>query len=76
MRWGSSPRESDLQECYSCRHIHSNCEGAHMKKLLIIITIFVALAGLFLVSPILGKEGKKEPIHYGSAYAWGGGGNF
>jgi hypothetical protein len=47
-----------------------------MKKLLIIITIFVALAGLFLVSPILGKEGKKEPIHYGSAYAWGGGGNF
>ncbi|KPJ89823.1 MAG: hypothetical protein AMS17_00450 [Spirochaetes bacterium DG_61] len=50
--------------------------GTHMKKLLVIITIFVALAGLFFVSPILGKEGKKEPVHYGSAYGWGGGGNF
>jgi hypothetical protein len=47
-----------------------------MKKLLVIITVFIALAGLFLVSPILGKEGKKEAVHYGSAYGWGGGGNF
>jgi succinate-acetate transporter protein len=50
--------------------------GNQMKKLLVIITVFIALAGLFIVSPILGKEGKKEPVHYGSAYGWGGGGNF
>lgn len=47
-----------------------------MKKLLIVITIVVALAGLFFVSPILGKEKKTEPAYYGSAYAGGGGGNF
>jgi hypothetical protein len=47
-----------------------------MKKLLIIVSIFVALAGLFFVSPILGKEGKKDAVYYGSAFGWGGGGNF
>lgn len=47
-----------------------------MKKLLIVITIIVALAGLFFVSPILGKEKKTEPNYYGSAYAGGGSGNF
>ncbi len=45
-----------------------------MKKILVVITIILALVGLFFVSPILGKEGKNRPVFYGTAYAGGNGG--
>ncbi len=45
-----------------------------MKKILVVITIILALVGLLFASPILGKEGKSDPVYYGAAYASGGGG--
>ena len=45
-----------------------------MKKILVVITIILALVGLLFASPILGKEDKSGSVFYGTAYAGGGGG--
>jgi len=45
-----------------------------MKKILIIVTLTLALAGLLFVVPILGNVQKAEVQYYGTAYAGEGGG--
>ena len=48
-----------------------------MKKLLLVITVILVLAGLFFASPIMGRDKNGENTYYGSAYAGeGGGGGF
>ncbi len=45
-----------------------------MKKILIILGLAIAIAGLFFASPIMGREARTNHTYYGSAYAGGGGG--
>lgn len=45
-----------------------------MKKILIILTLTLALAGLFFVAPILGNVQKADVQYFGTAYAGEGGG--
>lgn len=45
-----------------------------MKKILIIVGLAIAIAGLFFASPIMGREARTNHTYYGSAYASGGGG--
>jgi hypothetical protein len=45
-----------------------------MKKILIILTLTLALAGLLFVAPILGNVQKSDVQYFGTAYAGEGGG--
>ncbi len=48
-----------------------------MKKILIVVTLTLALAGLLFVAPILGNVQKADVQYFGTAYAGeGGGGGF
>ncbi len=47
-----------------------------MKKLLLVITLILVLAGIFFVSPIMGRDKGAEVNYYGSAFAGEGGGGF
>ena len=47
-----------------------------MKKLLILITIIIALGALLFARPLVGKIDKGESVYYGNAYAGEGGGGF
>jgi hypothetical protein len=45
-----------------------------MKKIIIIIGLTIAIAGLFFATPIMGREARSNHTYYGSAYAGGSGG--
>jgi hypothetical protein len=45
-----------------------------MKKILIVIGLAVAVAGLIFATPLLGREARTNTTYYGTAYAGGGGG--
>jgi hypothetical protein len=45
-----------------------------MKKIIIIVALAVAIAGLMFATPLLGREARTNTTYYGTAYASGGGG--
>lgn len=45
-----------------------------MKKIIIIIGLSLAIAGLLFTTPILGKDARTNHTYYGAAYAGGSGG--